>query len=72
MVDMEMILDAVRKMTPEELARLRAFLDEYAHYHVVPGPVRLGQYAGQIWLSDDFDAPIDFAEWMSERDDLHR
>lgn len=72
MVDMEMILDAVRRMTSEERERLRAFLDEYTHYQVTPGPVKLGRYEGQIWLSDDFDKPIDIADWMSEHGDTHR
>lgn len=38
---------------------------------IVPEPPRrkLGQLKGQIWISDDFDDPLPWDEWLSNPDD---
>jgi prevent-host-death family protein len=34
-----------------------------------PPPRKLGQLKGQIWLSDDFDDPLPWEEWLNNPDD---
>lgn len=78
MTTVQDILDAAQQLSSVEQLEIIQSLshtlrDRYVHAETADAPLPqrvLGLHAGEVWMSDDFDAPLPDSFWLGGDDEL--
>lgn len=69
MLELKTILDAIRELTPEELAQVRKAVEAESEKLTAKPPTQkriFDLHPGAMWMSDDFDDPLPDEFWLGE------